>query len=163
MTLPDPANDRDEPTDDDIAAVVDDEDEAVRELVYLDTDAEILVWARALKERLRQTAIDNANTFMLVSMALSVALSFVVDQRDEAQAESAHYQRLAADLNHAALTLGEPWNLMVGVGGIAADLNDGTASGWVGWLNNIDPATSCIDGPRYVVCAAVKETCWEAP
>ena len=61
MTLRDPADDRDELTDDDIAAVVDDEDEAVRELVYLDTDAEILVWARALKERLRQTAIDNAN------------------------------------------------------------------------------------------------------
>ena len=57
--LPDPADDRHELTDDDIAAVVDDEDEAVRELCYLDTDAEILVWARALKEDLRTRAYES--------------------------------------------------------------------------------------------------------
>lgn len=55
----DPADDRNELTDDDIAAEVDDEDEAVRELCYLDTDAEILIWARSLKESLRQRAIDS--------------------------------------------------------------------------------------------------------
>jgi hypothetical protein len=98
-----------------------------------------------------------------VSMVLASVLCIVWHQRDTARTESAHYQRLAADLDHAALILGEPWDLMVGVGRIAADLNDGTAQGWVGWLNNIDPATSCIDGPRYVVCAAVKETCWVTP
>ncbi len=59
MNLRDPADDRHELTDDDIAAVVDDEDEAVRELCYLDTDAEILVWARALKEALRTRAYES--------------------------------------------------------------------------------------------------------
>ena len=98
-----------------------------------------------------------------VSIALAFTLGAAVRQRDEAQTEAAHYQRLASDLDHAATLLGEPWDLMVGVGRIAADLNDGTASGWVGWLNNIDPATSCIDGPRYAICVAVKETCWETP
>ena len=98
---------------------------------------------------------------LAIIIALVATVHSAVRKGDEARAESAHYQRLADDLDHAALILGEPWDLMVGVGRIAADLNDGTAQGWVGWINNIDPATSCIDGPRYVVCAAVKETCWE--
>lgn len=83
------------------------------------------------------------------------------EQRNEAIESAAHYSRLADDLDHAAMMLGEPWDIMRGVGQIAADMSDGTAIGWVSWLDNIDPGTSCIDGPGYVVCVAVKDTCWD--
>ena len=82
-------------------------------------------------------------------------------QRDEARREADHYKRLADDLDHAALILGEPWSIMHGAATITRDLADGTANGWVGWLHDQDPLAPCIDGPGYVVCVAIKDTCME--
>lgn len=52
MTLPDPADDRDEPTDDEIEEAIDrcEPEDALTELVGLTTDKEILVWAHAFRQ-----------------------------------------------------------------------------------------------------------------
>ena len=52
--LPDPADDRDEPTDDELAEAIDqcEPEDALTELMTLTTDAEILAWAILFKERI---------------------------------------------------------------------------------------------------------------
>lgn len=54
MTLPDPANDRDEPTDEEVRACLAETDceEELALLVDLVTDAEILKWAHAFKQQI---------------------------------------------------------------------------------------------------------------
>lgn len=52
MTLPDPADDRDEPTDEEIEEAIDrcEPEDALTELIGLTTDAEILKWAHSFKQ-----------------------------------------------------------------------------------------------------------------
>ena len=52
MTLRDPADDRDEPTDDEITEAIDrcEPEDALTELMGLTTDAEILAWAHAYRQ-----------------------------------------------------------------------------------------------------------------
>lgn len=54
MTLRDPADDRDEPTDDEIEEAIDDcePEDALTELMCLTTDKEILAWAHAFKQQI---------------------------------------------------------------------------------------------------------------
>jgi hypothetical protein len=60
--LADPADDRDELTDDDVAEAAArlDCEEMVREVAYLDTDADLLKWARDVKRLLVDAAVENA-------------------------------------------------------------------------------------------------------
>ena len=57
--LPDPADDRDEPTDDEISEAIDrcEPEDALTELMALTTDAEILTWARDYQQSIHD-AID---------------------------------------------------------------------------------------------------------
>ena len=60
--LADPADDRDELTDDDVAeaAASLDCEEMVREVAYLDSDADLLKWARDVKRLLVDAASEAA-------------------------------------------------------------------------------------------------------
>jgi hypothetical protein len=61
MTLRDPADDRDEPTDDEISEHIDihtDCDAEINELMTLTTDREILKWAHALKQSIIDAIIE---------------------------------------------------------------------------------------------------------
>lgn len=60
--LADPADDRDELTDDDVAEAAAhlDCEEMVREVAYLDSDVDLLKWARDVKRLLVDAAVENA-------------------------------------------------------------------------------------------------------
>jgi hypothetical protein len=60
MTLRDPADDRDDIEDQDMAQTVYDMDceEILRNLAFLDTDAEILKWARAVQQTMYDLASE---------------------------------------------------------------------------------------------------------
>ena len=60
MSLLDPADDRDDIEDSDIAQTVYDMDceEILRDLAFLNTDAEILKWARAVKQAMYDLASE---------------------------------------------------------------------------------------------------------
>lgn len=103
------------------------------------------------------------NSDQIVAIAMCVIAFLALNERDEARAEATHYQRLSEDRAHAALLLGEPWSIAHGVATITRDLADGTANGWVGWLYNEDPLAPCVDGPGYIVCVSIKETCRGQP
>ena len=60
--LADPADDRDELTDDDVAEAAArlDCEEMVREVAYLDSDVDLLKWARDVKRLLVDAAVEGA-------------------------------------------------------------------------------------------------------
>ena len=60
MTLRDPADDRDDIEDQDVAQTVYDLDceEILRDLAFLDSDAEILKWARVVKSVMWDLAVE---------------------------------------------------------------------------------------------------------
>ena len=60
MTTPDPADDRDDIEDSDMAQTVYDMDceEILRDLAFLDSDAEILKWARAVQQTMYDLASE---------------------------------------------------------------------------------------------------------
>lgn len=60
MTLRDPGDDRDDIEDQDVAQTVYDMDceEILRDLAFLDSDAEILKWARAVKQAMYDLASE---------------------------------------------------------------------------------------------------------
>ena len=60
MTLREPDDDRDDIEDSDIAQTVYDLDceELLRDLAFLDTDAEILSWARSIKQAMYDMAAE---------------------------------------------------------------------------------------------------------
>ena len=60
MTLRDPADDRDDIEDSDMAQTVYDMDceEILRDLAFLDTDTEILKWARAVQQTMYDLASE---------------------------------------------------------------------------------------------------------
>jgi hypothetical protein len=63
MTLRDPGDDRDDIEDSDVAQTVYDMDceEILRDLAFLDTDTEILKWARGVKQAMYDLACENHN------------------------------------------------------------------------------------------------------
>ena len=60
MSLLDPGDDRDDIEDQDVAQTVYDMDceEILRDLAFLDSDAEILKWARAVKQAMYDLAVE---------------------------------------------------------------------------------------------------------
>ena len=60
MNLPDPGDDRDDIEDQDVAQTVYDMDceEILRDLAFLDSDAEILKWARAVQQTMYDLASE---------------------------------------------------------------------------------------------------------
>lgn len=60
MNLPDPGDDRDDIEDSDVAQTVYDLDceELLRDLAFLDTDIEILSWARSIKQAMWDMACE---------------------------------------------------------------------------------------------------------
>lgn len=60
MNLPDPGDDRDDIEDQDVAQTVYDMDceEILRDLAFLDTDTEILKWARSVKQAMYDLASE---------------------------------------------------------------------------------------------------------
>jgi hypothetical protein len=61
VNLPDPADDRDEPTDEEISEHIDihtDCDAEINELMCLTTDKEILAWANALRQSIIDAIIE---------------------------------------------------------------------------------------------------------
>lgn len=60
MNLPDPGDDRDDIEDSDVAETVYDLDceELLRDLAFLDTDVEILSWARSIKQAMHDMAVE---------------------------------------------------------------------------------------------------------
>ena len=61
MTLRDPADDRDEPTDDELTESIDacEPADAICELMTLTTDAQILKWARDVQQSIHDAINDN--------------------------------------------------------------------------------------------------------
>ena len=60
MNLPDPADDKDDIEDSDMAQTVYDMDceEILRDLAFLDSDTEILKWARAVQQTMYDMAVE---------------------------------------------------------------------------------------------------------
>lgn len=60
MNLPDPGDDKDDIEDSEVAQTVYDMDceEILRDLAFLDTDAEILKWARGVKQAMYDLAVE---------------------------------------------------------------------------------------------------------
>lgn len=60
MTLHDPADDRDDIEDSDVAQTVYDMDceEILRDLAFIDSDADIIKWARAVQQTMYDMAVE---------------------------------------------------------------------------------------------------------